>query len=232
MFHFKKFSVDDRLTAMKVGTDGVLLGAWGAGGERILDVGTGSGLIALMMAQRFGSAMVTAIDIDRDSCLQAKANVAESPYADRVEIRHVSLQELAQSEPAGAFDAILSNPPYFKNSLHSHDSKRNLARHADTLSMHDLVKCSKHLLAPRGTLCAICPESVKEELESESIIYGMTVRNSVELKTNISKAPSRVMVEIVNGYEPTRAHATEYLTEQDGSRSQWYQQLTKYFYIR
>lgn len=232
MFNFKKFSVDDRLTAMKVGTDGVLLGAWGAGGKRILDVGTGSGLIALMMAQRFGSATVTAIDIDRDSCLQARANVAESPYADRIEIRHISLQELAQSESAGAFDAILSNPPYFKNSLHSHDRKRNLARHADTLSMHDLVKCSRHLLSPRGTLCVICPESIKEELESESIIYGMTVRNCVELKTSVNKAPSRAMVEIVNGYEPTRTHATEHLAEQDGSRSEWYKILTKDFYIK
>ena len=103
---------------MKVGTDGVLLGAWAAGGRRILDVGTGTGVIALMLAQRFADAVVDAVEIDADACGQAKENVAASPFAGRVSVHCESVQQWAQHEEnSGAYDAIVSNPPFFVNAL-------------------------------------------------------------------------------------------------------------------
>lgn len=101
---------------MKVGTDGVLLGAWAQGGTRILDIGTGTALMALMLAQRFPDAYVTGIDIDGEACQQARENVANTPFADRVEVVHQALQAFMPQE-GGVYDSIVSNPPYFHNSL-------------------------------------------------------------------------------------------------------------------
>ena len=116
-FRFKQFLVRQDLCAMKVGTDGTLLGAWARGGERILDVGTGTGLIALMMAQRFPQARVTGIDIDEAAVRQSVINVGSSPFAQRITI----LQQACQAMQ-GTFDAIVSNPPYFEQSLECPDS--------------------------------------------------------------------------------------------------------------
>lgn len=113
-FKFKQFEIHQDRCAMKVGTDGVLLGAWAPGGKRILDVGSGTGLISLMMAQRFPEAQVLGIDMDGEACEEAAENVAASPFADRVEIECCRLQDYHSAE---SFDAIVSNPPFFLNSL-------------------------------------------------------------------------------------------------------------------
>ena len=131
-FRFKQFVIDQSRAAMKVGTDGVLLGAWCAlrGDEQdILDVGCGSGLIALMAAQRTRDAGIVGIDIDHDSCMQAEENVARSPWAGRVHIAEISLQDFASATPQ-RFDHIVSNPPFFLSSLRSPDRARCNARHA------------------------------------------------------------------------------------------------------
>lgn len=112
-FRFKKFEILQDRCAMKVGTDGVLLGAWASGGTRILDIGCGTGLIALMMAQRFPAAQVVGIDIDEEACGQARENVAASSFSDRIDVAHCRLQDYSGEE----FDAIVSNPPFFLNSL-------------------------------------------------------------------------------------------------------------------
>ena len=122
---------------MKVGTDGVLLGAWASTErcQRILDVGTGTGLIALMLAQR-STAILDAIDIDSDACLQAQENIAKSPFANRIQVYQTSLSEYMPDENI-KYDLIVSNPPYFIDSLKCPDTKRNLARHTDTLSLFE-----------------------------------------------------------------------------------------------
>ena len=135
MFTFKQFHVEQDRTAMKVGTDGVLLGAWAEGGCTILDIGTGTGLVALMMAQRFEDAQVVGIDIDPDASEQARENVAASPFASRISILHTSLQAFSTERK---FDAIVSNPPYFEHSLKNPDAARAAARHADSLPFADL----------------------------------------------------------------------------------------------
>lgn len=161
-FRFKQFEIEQDRCAMKVGTDGVLLGAWAQGGRRILDIGSGTGLISLMMAQRFPEAEVVGIDMDADACGQARENVMASPFRDRVEIECCRLQdfggagvsktaealETAEGLKAdGVFDAIVSNPPFFVDSLKNPDSKRTMARHTDSLPFRDLFAGVKRLLS-------------------------------------------------------------------------------------
>ena len=232
MFTFRKFTVDDRLTAMKVGTDGVLLGAWAAGGRRILDIGTGSGLIALMMAQRFPEASVTGIDIDGDACRQATANVMASPFAERVRIVEASLQKFAAMAGVGPFDAVVCNPPYFQKSLKPDDARRALARHNDSLSFRELAVCSKELLRDGGTLSVIAPMSAVEEIESEAIISGFTTRRLLALRTRKSKPARRFMIELVRGLATDYSRSEEVLDEDGGQRTEWYWNLTKDFYIK
>lgn len=232
MFSFKQFSVADALTAMKVGTDGVLLGAWAEGGKRILDVGTGSGLIALMMAQRFPNAEIVGIDIDPSACRQAELNVADSPFAGRITVLNMSLQDYTKSEPKAIFDTIVSNPPYFQNSLKSPDSKRTVARHTDSLPFRDLMRGSKELLAEGGVLSIIGPASEENDIESEAIICGMTTRKTVLIKTTDRKQPGRFMTQFVKGIATDYSKSTEVLMNAGGKRSEWYHHLTKDFYIK
>ena len=141
----------------EVGTDGVLLGAWASieRCQRILDVGTGTGLIALMLAQR-STAILDAIDIDSDACLQARENIAKSPFANRIQVYQTSLSEYMPDENI-KYDLIVSNPPYFIDSLKCPDTKRNLARHTDTLSLPDLLRDSRKLLAAEGNIAWCFP---------------------------------------------------------------------------
>ncbi len=233
MFRFKQFTINDGLSAMKVGTDGVLLGAWAHGGSRILDIGTGSGIIAIMMAQRFLDAHVTAIDIDYSACIQARQNSGNSPFSDRIDIQCTPLQAFAASpEAAHTFDSIVCNPPFFTNSLKSGNASRDLARHTDTLSFRDLIHCSKLLLADGGTLSLVAPIDVKDDIDSEAIICGLSPTASVFVKTTANKQPRRFLSQYLNGYASPTPPVTKCLTAPGGSRSEWYQALTSPFYIK
>ena len=143
-FKFKQFTIWHDKCAMKVGTDGALLGAWAAPKEarNILDIGTGTGLVALMLAQRC-QAFIDAIDIDADACLQAEENVARSPFADRIRVHCCALNDFHPSAPSH-YDLIVSNPPYFHQALKCPDPKRNRARHTDTLSLEELFQPLPH----------------------------------------------------------------------------------------
>jgi len=160
-FQFKQFTVYHDLCAMKVGIDGVLLGAWAnaENAEKILDVGTGSGLIALMLAQRNGNALIDAIDIEKSAVRQAEINIQNSAWKERIKAQHISLQDFA-STAQNKYDLIVSNPPFFVNSLKTPAKERTNARHADSLTHEELILLSKSLLAPNGKLCVIFP--VKE----------------------------------------------------------------------
>lgn len=232
MFTFKEFAVADELTAMKVGTDGVLLGAWAAGGNRILDVGTGSGLIALMMAQRFPNAEIVGIDIDSQACRQAEINVSRSAFEGRITIVNASLQDFVLKEPKGSFDAIVSNPPYFQNSLKSPDKQRTMARHTDSLPFRDLMAGAKALLGEGGIVSVIGPADAESDIESEAIISGMTTSKTVLLKTKENKKPGRFMSQFVNGVASNYDKSVEVLMNPAGLRSEWYHELTKDFYIK
>ena len=155
-FTFKQFDIKHDKCAMKVGTDGVLLGAWAEGGQRILDIGTGTGLIAIMMAQRYGEASVTGVDIDHDAAIQARDNASRTPFASRISIVESPVQNLS-ADTHGLFDAIVCNPPFFTDSLKNPDQQRAVARHADTLPYRQLFETVAQLLAANGEFSAVIP---------------------------------------------------------------------------
>lgn len=167
-FRFKQFQIHHDRCAMKVGTDGVLLGAVAGTGSpsRILDVGTGTGLVALMLAQRFPTARIEAVEIDEAAFLQAKENVEESPWGDRLHVWHTSFQDFAKACEE-RFDLIASNPPYFPNHLLSVDQKRNLALHQERLDFDALAAGVTKLIAETGVFWVILPPIQMVSLESE-----------------------------------------------------------------
>lgn len=175
MFRFKQFAVRQDRCPMKVGTDGVLLGAWAEvrpGDRRMLDVGTGTGLIALMLAQR-SAAWITAVDIDVECATQAAENFAASPWADRLDAVSVAVQRY---DPVEKFDLIVSNPPYYVDSLLSPDEGRNTARHAAGLPFGELAAAVVRLLSPGGRFAlrcrpSRCSDSVRR-LSGGSILFA------------------------------------------------------------
>lgn len=190
-FRFKQFTVRQSLCAMKVGTDGTLLGAWARGGRSILDIGTGTGLIALMMAQRFTEAHITAIDIDGKAVEQARQNVAESPFAAMICIDKCDVNTMAVE---GAFDSIVCNPPFFVDSLTCPDERRTMARHADTLSYRQLMECAHRLMADDGELSVIIPFDCRRRLEAEAALAGLFLVRTCSVKTTPAKQPRRFLL--------------------------------------
>lgn len=227
-FRFKQFEIEQDRCAMKVGTDGVLLGAWAQGGCRILDIGSGTGLISLMMAQRFPEAEVVGVDMDADACGQARENVMASPFRDRVEIVCCRLQDFGG---AGVFDAIVSNPPFFVDSLKNPDSKRTMARHTDSLPFRDLFAGVKRLLSDGGVFSAIVPAEVVEQFVAESCILGFYLIRKCGVKTVERKQPKRFMLSFAkHRISPYEEHV-ETMMDSQGNRSEWYRKITEEFYL-
>ena len=227
-FRFKQFEIEQDRCAMKVGTDGVLLGAWAQGGCRILDIGSGTGLISLMMAQRFPEAEVVGIDMDVDACGQARENVMASPFRDRVEIVCCRLQDFGA---IGVFDAIVSNPPFFVDSLKNPDSKRTMARHTDSLPFRDLFAGVKRLLSDDGIFSAIVPVEVVEQFVAESCILGFYLIRKCGVKTVERKQPKRFMLSFAkHRISPYEEHV-ETMMDSQGNRSEWYRKITEEFYL-
>ena len=240
---------------MKVGTDGVLLGAWadvpaglgcdagargdaGVGALRILDVGCGTGLIALMMAQRFPEAQVWGIDIDPEAVAQARENVEASPFADRIHVVEgdvrcfEDLEDSGDLEHFGGFDAIVCNPPFFMNSLACPDNQRATARHTVNLTYQDLMKAAYRLLADEGVFSVVIPTDCRSSLEAEAHLTGFFPSRLCLVRTTPKKAPKRCLVEF-------RKHPVSEFVSMEGvieslpqTRSEWYQQLTNDFYIK
>ena len=153
-FQFKQFTIRQEKCAMKVGTDGVLLGAWAdvTQARRLLDIGTGTGLIAIMAAQRNPELIIDAIEIDPAAFEQARENANNTPWRERIHIFQGKVQTFA---PAYKYDTIVCNPPFFINSTKNPALNRTLARHCETLSHEDILQVSYHLLLPEGKLCVI-----------------------------------------------------------------------------
>jgi tRNA1Val (adenine37-N6)-methyltransferase len=221
-FRFKKFVVEQDLCAMKVGTDGVLLGAWATGGTRVLDIGTGTGIIALMLAQRCPQAQVTAIDIDEGAVRQASHNVAQSPFADRIEVLHESVQDFDGGD--GCFDAIMSNPPFFIDSLNAPDRQRNIARHAETLTYGQLMQAAWRLLADGGEFSVVVPFDYRQRMEDEATFVGFFPSRVYAVRTSARKPAKRFLLAFRK--HPCPCERTE-ITLGDEA----YTLLTKDFYL-
>ena len=217
---------------MKVGTDAVLLGSWATGGKRILDIGTGTGVVALMMAQRFPQAEVHAIDIEPQACRQAVENVAASPFAGRVQVRCISVQHFAEEACSeGGYDAIVSNPPFFENALKAPEEARMRARHNDTLPYDQLFQAVGKLMTTDGEFSAIIPFNYKERLEEEAARAGMFVSKLCAVRTTPRKPVKRYLMAFKTLPLEECQKEEGLLETAPGVRSEWYRQLTADFYL-
>ena len=175
-FQFKQFSIEQDRTAMKVGTDGVLLGAWTPIENNpfsILDIGTGTGIIALMLAQRSGAQQIDALEIDEDAYEQATDNFENSPWNDRLFCFHAGLDEFIE-EPEDEYDLIVSNPPFYAEDYKSSNDQRDLARFQDAMPFEELVEAADLLLSENGIFSVIIPfkeESTFLALAKEHELY-------------------------------------------------------------
>jgi tRNA1Val (adenine37-N6)-methyltransferase len=231
MFHFKRVSVDDALCAMKVGTDGVLLGAWAdvSGAVRILDAGCGSALIALMVAQRNAEARITAIDIDDGAINQSVVNVAASPWSERIE---VLLADLRTYSSDIGYDHIVSNPPFFNEALHSPNEQRAVARHSLTLSYDDIVVAAQRLLRPDGRLSLVLPAA--EAALFRRVAFGRVwLRRQLNIFTHMGEIPKRVLMEFELSSEPIMPKVDNLAVYySDGEYSEKYRRLTEEYYLK
>ena len=221
MFQFKRFKIEQDLCAMKVGTDGVLLGAWARGGDRMLDVGCGTGVIALMLAQRYPQGRVTALDIDKGAVRQTEQNVAQSPFADRVEVIQGAVQTFGSKD---CYDAIVSNPPFFVDSLNAPDPQRNIARHAETLTYSQLMQAAWRLLKDDGELSVVVPFDYRRRMEDEAIFVGLFPSRVCAVRTAAHKAPKRFLLAFRK--HPCNCEKTEMTIG-----NETYNRLTQDFYL-
>ncbi len=213
---------------MKVGTDGVLLGAWISleSAEHILDIGTGTGLIALMMAQKY-DAHIDAIDIDNDAFKQALVNVNASPWSNRLRVIHASLQDF---HPHRKFDLIVSNPPYFIDSFAPTDEARNRARQASaSLSYEELLQGIIRLLTTSGKFCVILPSKEGIIFREKAEQDGLFCNRITHVHTIIGKPAKRVLMEFSRIDEELKEKDI-ILRESDTTFTDAYKVLTKEFY--
>ena len=232
-FTFKQFHIDHSKCAMKVGTDGTLIGAWASipyGECTVLDIGTGTGLIAIMAAQRAQQAQVIGIDIDSDCIEQARENVTASPWSERISIIHSALQEFTSTK---GFDIIISNPPYFVDSLLSPDDKRSTARHTTTLSFNDLCDGVLHLLAQDGTFALILPPAEAERFLSVARGRLFLIRRC-DVWSTPDSGIKRVMMELQKQPPKELPQIEKLIIEDSGPMgySAEYRQLTRDFYLK
>lgn len=235
-FKFKKFTIWHDKCAMKVGTDGVLLGALAPSEsvKRVLDVGTGTGLIALMLAQRTEKEQdvtITAVELDKDAVLQAEENIRQSPWPNRITV--VSTDYRTYS-PAVKFDLIVSNPPYFVNAIKSPHLNRTQARHTDSLSFEDLITKSAALLADGGVFGVIIPTDVMNSFFTLAKDVNLTLLKRIMIKTTPIAIAKRVVLFFgKEDKEIADIEDKELLIELERHQySDDYIRLTKSFYLK
>ncbi len=227
-FNCKEFSLNHTSSSMKVGTDAILLSSLAPRNakKRILEVGTGCGIISLSMAQFNQEAKITAIDVDEESIQQAQDNFLKSKWSERLIAEHISLQDFAQkSENHKQYDFIISNPPYFVNSLQANTRKRTFARHTDKLPFKDFVDCSLQLLTPDAKICVILPALQSDELTS--LFEQKQVK--IETQINIYSKPSKPIERIIRTYSlfPTKQTQIKnvFIREENGEYSSQYKDI-------
>jgi tRNA1Val (adenine37-N6)-methyltransferase len=228
-FRFKAFSVQHHASTMKVGTDAVLLGAWGSmeNAQRILDVGTGCGVIALIAAQR-STARVDAIEPDEASVQEAAANFASSPWPERLTAYPASVQDW---DPPYRYDHILSNPPYFSGQLRSPVPGRNKARHATDLDPETLARHCLRLLAPNGRVSLVLPFSLIPRFSQAFRLAGATPVILKPVKNRHDLAPALGLLEFRPGIHKLREESSLILHDEHGARSPEYADLTRELYL-
>jgi len=233
-FQFKQFRIEQDRCAMKVCTDACVLGATAdvAGATRVLDIGTGTGLLALMAAQRNPTAQIEAVEIDEAAAAQAAANVATSPWASRLTVRAQSLAAFAATQPA-PFDHILCNPPFFRNALRSPDAARTTARHTanDTLAFEDITKFAHQFLTLAGQLTVLLPPPEMQEFERAAAAAQLYPVSRLVVHHRAGSKPLRHITAFRHQPQAASQRALAIYADDAAVYSNDFQQLLRDFYL-
>lgn len=232
-FQFKQFRIIQERSAMKVGLDGVLLGAWAdaTSAERILDIGTGTGLIALMMAQKNSLAQIDAIEIDPDAFQEALLNVQESQWSGRIQLDLSSFQEFAE-RTCLKYDLIVSNPPFFANGVKAPAQNRAQARHSDSLPLEVLISGAAGLLRENGRIALVLSVESLPEIERLAISNSLSVSCLCRIKPNPQKPEFRILIELTNSECATCEESLMIEFEKHFDYTPEYKKLTRDFYLK
>ncbi len=231
-FQFKQFRIIHEQSAMKVGTDGVLLGAWANIGaaKSILDVGTGTGLISIMMAQR-SNAKITGIEIEKKAAEEAKINALSCPWSNRIRILHSSFQEFVY-KTSEAYDLIISNPPFFENSQKSKCDLLAIAKHNHLLPPAELIGGSARLLTPNGKIAIILPADSVKTIKNLAEKENLQILRETEVRPNNLKKPHRYLLELGKADKVIIKKSTLLIHNEDSnSFTDNYKILTREFYL-
>lgn len=237
-FDFQHFSINQEHSAMKVGTDGVLIGAWTnpsvmpVEGLKILDIGTGTGLIALMMAQRFPEALIHGIEIDHAAAEEAKLNVENSPWSNRVTIIEASLNKFAETiDDNTRYDLIVTNPPFYNATLKPEDDNRAAARHYDSLPFSDITRFADKHLSDNGSLAVIYPVNCEQNIMIGISTSKLSFNTICDVVTKEGK-PCKRRMGLFTKNTSLLKHEILTIRNSDNSYSEEYRELTKEFYIK
>lgn len=230
-FHFKKFSVRHDRSGMKVGTDGALLGAWTdvRQATQILDIGTGTGLIALMLAQRASeSVTIDAVEIDDQAYADAQENIAASPWHDRINLHHASIQNFNTTTK---FDLIVTNPPYFQKSYKPPTAQRETARHTEQLTFDDILNIAEKFLTPNGKLNLVLPFTEGSQFIELAKHKGLHCTRKWTFRTRENKPVERLLLEF--NWEKKESDEGEILLYSSGEEwSGGYKEMMRDFYLK
>ena len=218
---------------MKVGMDGVLLGAWAnvSGADHILDIGTGTGLIALMMAQKNNVAQIDAIEVDSEAFNEAVLNCQLSPWNDRIKLELCSFQEFSERTSL-KYDLIVSNPPFFTNGVKAPLENRAQARHSDSLPLDVLISGAAGLLQEKGRMALVLPFETLPEVEKLAALNGLFVSRLCRIKPNPIKPDFRILIELTSTECPIQESELMIEFEKHHDYTPEYMELTKDFYLK
>lgn len=229
-FRFKQFSVNHAHAGMKIGTDAILLGAWTEVGqaERILDIGTGCGVIALMLASK-SHAWVEAIDIEENALNEAAGNFSVSPYASRLLAEHTALQDFVKQQKK-TFDLIVSNPPFFHQALKTENLHKNMAKHDDLLTLEALFFCAKKISHGQTRVNLILPYDAEQRATQAALLEGFHLIRQTNIIPVEGKAPNRVLLSYAMHAE-TKENTLLTIRNQNHALTEDYKRLTLDFLL-
>lgn len=237
-FHFKQFSVAQDKCAMKIGTDGVLLGAWVSINKQpqsILDIGAGTGVISLQLAQRSDAEQIDAVEIDENAFEQCTENFENSPWGDRLFCYHGALQdftqELIEDQSTAGYDLIISNPPFYTDDFTSKDAARNTARFTQTLPFQHLAICVSALLNPQGIFAVVLPKKEERDFISLASGYDLFLNRRCAIKGSPTAEMKRILLEFSFEKKPLTTESLTIETERH-QYTQEYINLVQDFYLK